>query len=116
MCAPLSWHPRLRHGTDAESANWRLIGNGVGVHYWPDLDEDIGVEGWVLGKRSREGGVSLAGWLAKYVGTSPEFWLNLQMRCFLVRLLRTIVRPSVPQLFAVTSKLTDYKSLSSTKG
>jgi hypothetical protein len=60
--APLSWHPRLRHGTDAERANWRLIGNGVGV-YWPDLDEDIGVEGLVLGKRSRESEASLAGWL-----------------------------------------------------
>ena len=24
---------------------------GVGVH-WPDLDEDIGIEGLVLGKRS----------------------------------------------------------------
>jgi hypothetical protein len=35
----------------------------VGVH-WPDLDEDIGVEGLVLGRRSREGEVSLAGWLA----------------------------------------------------
>jgi hypothetical protein len=60
--APLSWHPRLHDGTDAERANWRLIGNGVSV-LWPDLDEDIGVEGLVLGERSREGGVSLAGWL-----------------------------------------------------
>ncbi|MBX2999270.1 MAG: DUF2442 domain-containing protein [Caldilineaceae bacterium] len=60
--APLSWHPRLRHGTEAERANWRLIGKGVGVH-WPDLDEDIGVEGLVLGKRSRESEASLAEWV-----------------------------------------------------
>ncbi|MBX2999267.1 MAG: DUF2442 domain-containing protein [Caldilineaceae bacterium] len=51
-------------GTDTERANWRLIGNGVGIH-WPGLDEDIGVEGLVLGKRSRESEASLAGWVAK---------------------------------------------------
>jgi hypothetical protein len=48
VSASLSWHLRLRHGAEDERANWRLIGNGVGVH-WPDLDEDIGVEGLVLG-------------------------------------------------------------------
>ena len=51
VSAPLSWHPRLRQGTDVERANWRLIGNSVGVH-WPALDEDIGVAGLVLGRRS----------------------------------------------------------------
>jgi hypothetical protein len=76
VSAPLSWRPRLRPGTEAECTNWRLIGNGGGVH-WPDVDEDIGVEGLVLCKRSREGGVSLTGWVAKYFGTSPDFWLNV---------------------------------------
>jgi hypothetical protein len=61
--APLPWQPRLRHGIEDERANWRLIGNGVGVH-WPDLNEDIGVEGLVLA-RWRESGVSLTGWGAK---------------------------------------------------
>ncbi|MBI1297316.1 DUF2442 domain-containing protein [bacterium] len=36
-------------GTDAKRAKWRLIDNGGGVH-WPDLDEDIGVKGLVLGQ------------------------------------------------------------------
>ncbi|MBI1297302.1 DUF2442 domain-containing protein [bacterium] len=54
-------YPQLRHGTDAKRANWRLIGNGVGVH-WPDVEKDIGVEGLVLGQagageRSVLGGV-----------------------------------------------------------
>jgi hypothetical protein len=62
--APLSWHPRLWHGTAAERNHWRLIGKGVGVH-WPDLDEDISVEGLILGKPSNESQKSLQQWLAQ---------------------------------------------------
>ncbi len=40
--APLAWFPRLREASDAQRANWRLIGHGEGVH-WPDLDEDVSV-------------------------------------------------------------------------
>ena len=37
-----AWFPRLRDASDAQRANWRLIGHGEGVH-WPDLDEDVSV-------------------------------------------------------------------------
>jgi hypothetical protein len=37
---PLEWFPRLRQATKKELSNWRLIGNGEGVH-WKLLDEDI---------------------------------------------------------------------------
>jgi hypothetical protein len=40
VSAPIEWYPRLRAATPVQRANWRLIGNGVGVH-WPDIDEDI---------------------------------------------------------------------------
>lgn len=43
ISVPLEWFPRLRSASPAQRANWRLIGNGVGLH-WPDLDEDISVE------------------------------------------------------------------------
>jgi len=33
------WYPRLLHGTPEERSNWRLIGQGNGVH-WSALDED----------------------------------------------------------------------------
>ncbi|MFO8034332.1 MAG: DUF2442 domain-containing protein [Candidatus Bipolaricaulota bacterium] len=59
---PLAWYPRLLHGTPEERANWRLIGNGEGIH-WPDLDEDISVEDLVLGKPSGESQRSLKRWL-----------------------------------------------------
>lgn len=43
ISAPLEWFPRLRDATDAQRKNWRLIGEGIGIH-WEDLDEDIAVE------------------------------------------------------------------------
>jgi hypothetical protein len=42
ISAPLAWSPRLRDASDAQHANWRLIGRRGGVH-WPDLDEDVSV-------------------------------------------------------------------------
>jgi hypothetical protein len=66
---PLAWFPRLAHATGAERDNWRLIGNGGGIH-WPDLDEDISVPALLAGKRSGESQASLQRWLAgrKVVG------------------------------------------------
>jgi Protein of unknown function (DUF2442) len=42
VSAPLAWFPRLRDASNAQRANWRLIGQGEGVH-WPNLDEDVSV-------------------------------------------------------------------------
>jgi hypothetical protein len=53
ISAPLSWYPRLRHGTAEERKNWRLIGGGRGIH-WQQLDEDISVENLVFGHPSTE--------------------------------------------------------------
>jgi hypothetical protein len=64
ITAPLAWFPRLLHGTTKERNRWRFIGRGEGLH-WPDLDEDISVEGLVLGKPSGESQQSFARWLAK---------------------------------------------------
>ena len=61
---PLTWFPRLMHGTTPERENFKLIGDGEGIH-WPDLDEDISVEGLIAGKRSAETDVSLSRWLAR---------------------------------------------------
>ena len=62
ISVPLAWYPRLWHGTESERANWRLIGRGEGIH-WPELDEDISVEGLILGRPSNESQSSLQGWL-----------------------------------------------------
>ncbi len=62
LSAPLAWFPRLSHGTLKERNHWRLIGGGEGVH-WPDLDEDISVEGLLAGKGSGESQRSFKRWL-----------------------------------------------------
>jgi hypothetical protein len=62
VTAPLTWYPRLLHGTARERRNWRLIGGGVGIH-WPDLDEDLSVEGILAGRPSTESQASLKKWL-----------------------------------------------------
>jgi hypothetical protein len=62
VTVPLSWYPRLVHGTPAERVHWRLIGRGEGIH-WPDLDEDISVDGLLAGRPSGETQRSLGRWL-----------------------------------------------------
>jgi hypothetical protein len=62
ISVPLLWYPRLSHATAAERKSWRLISDGEGIH-WPDLDEDISVEGLLAGRSSRESLASLKKWL-----------------------------------------------------
>ena len=62
ISVPLTWYPRLEHGTREERARWRLIGDGEGIH-WPDLDEDISVEGLLAGRCSGETPASIQRWL-----------------------------------------------------
>ncbi len=67
VTAPLAWYPRLLHATVKERKNWRWIGNGEGIH-WPDLDEDLSVEGLLAGRSSGENQRSFQKWLAKRSG------------------------------------------------
>lgn len=62
VSVPIGWYPRLANGTPAERANLQISGAGYGVH-WPDLDEDIGVEGLLLGRHSAESAPSFERWL-----------------------------------------------------
>ena len=41
---PLAWFPRLCKAKSTERNKYRLIGNGIGIH-WPKIDEDISVDG-----------------------------------------------------------------------
>ena len=63
ISVPLAWYPRLQYGSPAERANWRWIGREEGIH-WPDLDEDVSVEGLILGRPSGESQASFERWLA----------------------------------------------------
>ena len=67
ISVPLAWYPRLLNGTQEERKQWRLIGKGHGIH-WERLDEDISVEGLLLGKPSGESQASLKRWLGEREG------------------------------------------------
>ena len=67
LSVPLGWYPRLLYGSAAERQRWQLIGQGVGIH-WPELDEDISVEGLLAGQPSAESQRSLKRWLESRPG------------------------------------------------
>jgi len=72
LVVPLAWYPRLFHATDAERQNWDLLGDGYAIE-WPDLDEHIGVEGLLAGRRSGEvRNYSNDGWLRAKVSEGEE--------------------------------------------
>ena len=52
VSAPLTFYPRLLNATKEERENYEFIGPGIGIH-WEDLDEDLSVEGIVLGRKDR---------------------------------------------------------------
>jgi hypothetical protein len=63
ISVPLEWYPRLLHASPKERKNWHLLGDGYAIE-WPDLDEHIGIEGLLAGRRSGESRKSFARWLA----------------------------------------------------
>ena len=70
IAVPLAWYPRLVYATQEERDNWRLLGAGQGIR-WPDLDEDLSVEGLIAGHPSGESQRSFKRWLqAKRAGRS----------------------------------------------
>ena len=62
LIIPLDWYPRLLNGSSAERNNWQLLGGGYAIE-WPDLDEHIGIEGLLAGRRSGESQRSIDRWL-----------------------------------------------------
>ena len=62
LSVPYAWYPRLAYGTAAERRNWEIFGDGYAIH-WPELDEDIAIDGLLAGNRSAESSRSLERWL-----------------------------------------------------
>ena len=48
ITVPLTWYPKLLHGSKDQRQNWQISGGGYGIH-WPDLDEDLSTEGLLRG-------------------------------------------------------------------
>ena len=51
IAVPLTWFPRLLNATPKERAKFELLGGGVGIH-WPEIDEDLSVDGLLRGVRA----------------------------------------------------------------
>jgi hypothetical protein len=71
IVVPLEWYPRLMYGTPEERQNWQLLGDGYAIE-WPDLDEHIGIEGLLAGRRSGESQKSLERWLMSRMSSNKE--------------------------------------------
>jgi hypothetical protein len=67
ISVPLVWYPRLMHGSASERQKWQLLGDGYAIE-WTDLDEHIGIEGLLAGRRSGESQKSLERWLSTRSG------------------------------------------------
>ena len=52
ISVPLAWSWRLSDATPVQRNNYEIIGDGQGVH-WPDVDEDLSVEGMFNGIPAR---------------------------------------------------------------
>jgi hypothetical protein len=48
IAVPLAWYPRLLEATVDQRADWEIAGAGYGIH-WPQIDEDLSVEGLLTG-------------------------------------------------------------------
>lgn len=48
LSVPIAWYPRLANATHRQRQNWQILGPGAGFH-WPDVDEDLSVEGMLMG-------------------------------------------------------------------
>lgn len=70
LSVPIAWYPRLADATAEQRRNWEMIGPGVGFH-WPDVDEDLSVEGMLLGAPAPAG----AGFAGR--GARPASWFPL---------------------------------------
>ena len=52
ISVPLVWSWRLTEATPEQRQNFEILGDGQGIH-WPDIDEDISVEGMLYGMPAR---------------------------------------------------------------
>ena len=50
VSVPLEWFPSLAKATIEQLENYEILGDGEGVH-WPEIDEDLSVEGLLRGSR-----------------------------------------------------------------
>jgi hypothetical protein len=48
VSVPLAWYPRLLNASPEQRNHWQIAGAGFGIH-WPEIDEDLSVQGLLAG-------------------------------------------------------------------
>jgi hypothetical protein len=48
VSVPLAWSWRLSEASPEQRSCWEILGDGAYIH-WPDVDEDISIEGMLYG-------------------------------------------------------------------
>ncbi len=51
IATPLWWYPSLQSATHAQRNNMELMFSGI---HWPDLDEDLSIDGMLKGRRAKD--------------------------------------------------------------
>ena len=51
LSVPLVWFPRLKRATPKQRSNFEILGGGIGIR-WPEIDEDLSVDGLLRGVRA----------------------------------------------------------------
>lgn len=86
LVVPLNWYPRLQYARPHELLNYEIFAEGEAIA-WPDLDEHIGLDGLLEGRRSGESDASLAKWRSGRPNRSRG---HLHARAALRAMMRTV--------------------------
>ena len=71
ISVPLAWSWRLSEASPAQRSHFRIVGTGQGVH-WPDVDEDISVEGMLHGIPARRPRTPSVRAMRKHAAPTPR--------------------------------------------
>jgi hypothetical protein len=75
ISVPLAWFPRLLRASEAQRNNWQIVGGGYGIH-WPDIDEDLSVEGFLRGTPATHGPARLPASIRQKEPTTEPFTID----------------------------------------
>ena len=53
LSVPLAWFPSLSSATAEQRKDWEILGDGEDIH-WPQLDEDLSVNGLLSGNQVKK--------------------------------------------------------------
>lgn len=70
LTIPIGFYPRLENATREQRNDYRIIAGGIGVH-WPQLDEDLSLEGMLRGTAA-PGGTATCGQRRHFTVLSAE--------------------------------------------